>query len=136
MADLDARANDRRVCAKCKQPVVACVNVTQHLLNGVLPIGRSYIHRCGSCQASFETESTFRTVYELWMGTLAFVLGGVGVAFIVAWAIDFANGTTGMPSLYQAAVGAVTVLIFAMGVYLPIRSGIRVVALLRNPVAR
>jgi hypothetical protein len=135
MSDDDQRARGRRLCASCKQPAVTCVHVTQHLLNGVMPIGRTYVHRCGGCQATFESESPFRTVYELTFGLAALLFGGLGAVFVVAWAIDFANGVRGMPSLYQMGIGAVMIALLAAGVFVPIRSAARMVALFRNPPA-
>lgn len=132
----DPRAIERRTCAKCNRPTVRCTQVTQHLLRGLLPIGRTYAHACDACKVVFETESPLRSVYNLMFGLASLAFGALGVAFLVAWVLDFFAGRVGMPSLYEAFTGAIIVMLFGVGLYLPMRTVTRTVSLLRNPVAR
>lgn len=113
---------------------MTCYHVTQHLLNGVLPIGRTYEHQCGDCKARWTTESVGRSLYNLFFGGLWLLFGAGGTAFVVAWAIDFAAGRSGLPSLYQAAMGALMLAMLGAGIYVPVRTVQRNVRLFRNPV--
>jgi hypothetical protein len=60
----DSRARELRKCVKCAGGALAVVHVTQHYSRG-LPTGRSYLHRCGGCQATLESISTWRALTQL-----------------------------------------------------------------------
>lgn len=128
----DLRATTRRKCAKCGQVAVACVHVTQHLLNGVLPIGRTYVHRCNACNAEFETESPFRSAYNFGWGLLMLGIGALGSIFTVSFVLGIIDGAP-WPSVWQTIGTLIMPLVFLVGLYLPVRTVIRGVHLFRNP---
>lgn len=110
-----------------------CTHVTQHLLNGVLPTGRTYVHQCRSCQAQFETESVMRGIYNFGFGVVCLPFGAFAVAMTGALVIDAINGSTHMPTLREMGVGLVLWIMLAVGIYLPTRSVMRAVRVFRNP---
>ena len=114
---------------------MVCTHVTQHLLNGVVPTGRTYVHQCRSCQAQFETESVMRGIYNFGFGVVCLPFGLFGVAMTVALIIDAIHGSSHMPSLREMGIGLVLWIMLAIGFLLPIRSVVRAVRVLRNPVA-
>jgi hypothetical protein len=80
--DLDAKL--LRSCAKCKAPAVNVVHVTFHYVNGITR-GRTYLHRCGACQATFKTESVLRTIVELATGGACFLVGACSAFLAEGW---------------------------------------------------
>jgi hypothetical protein len=83
----DARVRELRKCGKCAGGSVTVVHVTQHYNRGV-PAGRSYQHRCGGCQATFESLSTWRALLELFFGSMLAVIGFGMCALTVASMFD------------------------------------------------
>ncbi len=82
-SDVDAKL--LRSCAKCKAPAVNVVHVTFHYVNGITR-GRTYLHRCGACQATFKTESVLRTIVELATAGACLLVGGGAMLLAEGWA--------------------------------------------------
>jgi hypothetical protein len=57
----DGRVREIRRCGKCTAPQLTVVHVTQHYNRG-LPVGRTYVHRCGACNTSFDSISLWRAI--------------------------------------------------------------------------
>ena len=134
----DARATQLRRCASCAQPQVACVHVTEHLLNGVLPIGRTYAHECRGCRKRFTTESVLRSLVELCFGGMLLLFGGGFVAVFVSMVLPaLVDGSMAfeLPSLHQLGIGALFIAMAIAGAYLLTRSLVRWFHVFRNPVA-
>jgi len=78
----DSRCREIRRCGKCSQPSVTVVHVTQHYNRG-LPAGRTYVHRCGGCNTSFDSISWWRAITNLFFAGMITVFG-FGMLTIVA----------------------------------------------------
>jgi hypothetical protein len=141
--------NERlRRCRRCQQGTVAVVQTTQHLLNHLLPIGRTYRHRCQACGAEMVTESVGRTLFlgavsggvltfalPLAIGMTGVVLDALGPAPLDA-IVREARGPGGLENLAIAAafVGGAG-LVLAGALFVPTRSVLRWIRLLRSPPA-
>ncbi len=78
----DARCREIRRCAKCTAPSVSVVHVTQHYSRG-LPSGRTYSHRCGSCNVSFHSISVWRALVQLFGAAILVSIGfGITALFV------------------------------------------------------
>ena len=81
----DARCREIRRCAKCSAPSVTVVHVTQHYSRG-LPTGRTYMHRCGGCSASFDSISVWRAMTQLFLAAMLTVVG-FGMTMVLVGAL-------------------------------------------------
>jgi hypothetical protein len=79
----DARVRELRRCAKCTAPAVTVVHVTQHYSRGV-PSGRTYQHRCGSCNVTFSSISVWRAVVQLFGAAVLVSIGFGMVGLFIA----------------------------------------------------
>lgn len=80
----DARCREVRRCAKCSQPSVTVYHVTQHYNRG-MPTGRTYSHRCNSCQATFDSISTWRAMITLLSGAF---IASIGFSFVSMFVLE------------------------------------------------
>ena len=78
---MDDRVTTMRRCAKCTQPNVRVHHVTQHYSRGI-PMGKTYSHRCGGCNAEFETLSLWKSMSDAFFALL--VAGGGAFLFVSA----------------------------------------------------
>jgi hypothetical protein len=80
----DARCREVRRCAKCSAPAVTVVHVTQHYSRGI-PSGRTYAHRCGSCNVTFDSISVWRALTTLFAAAIITMIGfGITTTFVSA----------------------------------------------------
>jgi hypothetical protein len=92
----DARVREIRRCAKCSAPAVTVFHVTQHYSRG-LPTGRSYDHRCGACNVTFESISHYRAFMQL---LFAGITASVGFSMMMVLAMDLMQyGITDIASI-------------------------------------
>jgi hypothetical protein len=70
----DPRVREVRRCAKCTQPQVTVVHVTQHTQRG-LSAGRTYVHRCAACKEQFRSISLWRAIRQLFGAAVMIVAG-------------------------------------------------------------
>ena len=80
----DARVREVRRCGKCSQPSVTVFHVTQHYNRG-MPTGRTYSHRCNSCQTTFDSISTWRALVTLASGVF---IASIGFSFLSLFVIE------------------------------------------------
>src|SRR5260221_8899225 len=70
----DPRCREIRRCGKCTAPSITVVHVIQHYNRG-LPMGRTYTHRCGACNTTFDSISWWRAISSVGFAGMITVFG-------------------------------------------------------------